>query len=664
MKRFHLAIALTALSLAAQEPPPPEPVDALMERALNDTQLRAAGRRAQGAEEAPADVTVLSGQELRALGYRTVGAALAGVLGFRSNDDQAYANVGLRGLYVLGDQNTRILVLLDGHPLNSPAEVGSSKVGEDFAIPLERIDHIEIIRGPASSLYGSNAFLGVVNVVTLEGRVDQRGVQAGIAMGGGGLGDFWGSLQFLPGSLRVGLNFGGFRREGEVRRYPGLSPDPIPREAGRESREHAYLVVQGPTWNFSSYLMNRVQRLPTAPFLAQVGSPANLYRNRIAFGEFRFEPKWGEVHGLARVYWDWNLFWDSFQYDGMREAGLDGLWTDRDLDQGLGGEVQLRWPLGDHWSFISGLDQAWHRFDYTLTGPDYRSPREIKYRVRKIYAEAEWAPSASLGITLGAQRSELFLDQGRALINPDRVFTLGRYGRTSPRLALVWRPQAGDTLKALYSEGFRNPTIFERFPEDDGLSYLDNPALRLESLRSMGLLWRRDWGSGWHGQAGLTALRWTDAIRAVDLDEQHQQYQNVAEPLKATIAEAELGWRRAAWDVRWHWAWNRWRQGSLELDNAARSQAGLRVIWHRGAWSLAGEWRGVGARSLQDYGQIPFQSTLRMSVRWERGTLHLQATGEDLLDRRPEEWVAPEYYPVRRISGDGRQARLDLGWRF
>ena len=74
------------------------------------------------------------------------------MLGFRSNRDRAYAGLGVRGLYVLGDQNTRVLILLDDHALNGPAEVGSSKVGEDFGIPLDFVERVEVIRGPASTL--------------------------------------------------------------------------------------------------------------------------------------------------------------------------------------------------------------------------------------------------------------------------------------------------------------------------------------------------------------------------------------------------------------------------------------------------------------------------------------------------------------------------------
>ena len=310
------------------------------------------------------------------------------------------------------------------------------------------------------------------------------------------------------------------------------------------------------------------------------------------------------------------------------------------------------------------MEQAWHRFEYTLTGPDFTNPREVRYRIRKIYGEAEWSPNARFSMTFGLQRSELLLDEARALLNPSRTFTLGSYGRVSPRVAWVWRPREGDTLKGLYSEGFRNPTLFERFSEDDGLAFIDNPNLRLEALQSGAVLWLRDWGRGWSSHVGLSALRWTDAIQAVDLDAIHQQFQNAREELRDRSLELEVRHRKGGWDVLAHAASHRWSAAGQEVDNAAKSQFGLRAIRTLGAWSFAGEWRGVGSRSLEGYGRIPFQSTLRASVRWESSSTSVQFTAEDLLDARPHQWVAPEYAPVRRLDSDGRQVRMEIGWRF
>ena len=72
---------------------------------------------------------------------------------------------GIRGLQIPGDFNTRILVLIDGATVN---ESWGSFAGLDYDnfVSIDDVARIEVIRGPVSSLYGSNAFFGIVNIVT------------------------------------------------------------------------------------------------------------------------------------------------------------------------------------------------------------------------------------------------------------------------------------------------------------------------------------------------------------------------------------------------------------------------------------------------------------------------------------------------------------------
>jgi len=74
-----------------------------------------------------------------------------------------------------GDYNSRILLLIDGHRTNDNI-YNQALVGAEGVIDVDLIDRVEIIRGPGSSLYGSNAFLAVVNIVTKRGR-DLKGTE-------------------------------------------------------------------------------------------------------------------------------------------------------------------------------------------------------------------------------------------------------------------------------------------------------------------------------------------------------------------------------------------------------------------------------------------------------------------------------------------------------
>src|SRR5689334_6296080 len=134
-------------------------------------EVNAASRATETVEEAPSSVSIVRSEELRQMGYPTIAEALRGVRGVFVSDDRSYATVGFRGFGRLGDYGNRVLVLLDGQPTNDDW-LGSSYVGYDARTDLEDIERIEVVRGPGSVLYGTNAFSGVINLVTrgVEGK--------------------------------------------------------------------------------------------------------------------------------------------------------------------------------------------------------------------------------------------------------------------------------------------------------------------------------------------------------------------------------------------------------------------------------------------------------------------------------------------------------------
>ena len=128
-----------------------------------------ASKREQRATEAPSSVTVIRADEIRKYGYRTLAELLRSVPGFYVNYDRNYHYLGMRGFRRPGDYDTRILLLVDGHRVNENVGDGPA-FGTQFLLDIDLIDKVEIIRGPGSSLYGSNAVLGVINVITKTGR--------------------------------------------------------------------------------------------------------------------------------------------------------------------------------------------------------------------------------------------------------------------------------------------------------------------------------------------------------------------------------------------------------------------------------------------------------------------------------------------------------------
>ncbi len=119
--------------------------------------------------DVPASITIITADEIREFGYRTLADILQSVRGFNVVYDRNYSYVGVRGFLEPGDYNARILFLLDGHRLNDNV-YDSAPVGTEFPVDVSLIDHVEIIRGASSSVYGTGALLAVINVVTKRGR--------------------------------------------------------------------------------------------------------------------------------------------------------------------------------------------------------------------------------------------------------------------------------------------------------------------------------------------------------------------------------------------------------------------------------------------------------------------------------------------------------------
>src|SRR5437764_6699690 len=112
-------------------------------------------------------VTVISGDDLRARGVTRVSDALREVPGASLVQSGSFG--AITSLFLRGGESRYTKVLIDGVPVNSPG--GSF----DFShLTTDNIDRIEIVRGPASVLYGADAVTGIVQIFTRRGTDDKR----------------------------------------------------------------------------------------------------------------------------------------------------------------------------------------------------------------------------------------------------------------------------------------------------------------------------------------------------------------------------------------------------------------------------------------------------------------------------------------------------------
>ncbi|MEC8379239.1 MAG: TonB-dependent receptor [Myxococcota bacterium] len=156
-----MLILLSAVVFAEPIDPFTEPDEAERFR-IERKVVTVATRYAQTVEQAPSIVTVITAQDIRRFGYRKVTDILQSIPGIYIKTSKEGRDLAwFRG--VISDDNNKILLLVDGVPWY---DGGYTHAWLDEYIPLFHVKQVEIIKGPGSAVYGTNAFSGVINIVT------------------------------------------------------------------------------------------------------------------------------------------------------------------------------------------------------------------------------------------------------------------------------------------------------------------------------------------------------------------------------------------------------------------------------------------------------------------------------------------------------------------
>jgi len=521
-----LAVALAvAGSLGAQEPTD-APESVLFEPL---PAVEAATLHAQTLKEAPASVTVISSEEIRTYGWRTLGEVLAAVRGFYMSYDRAYEYAGVRGFSLPGDYTTRLLVMLNGHYLTDNVYSSNGYFGQDFPLDMDLVKRIEIVRGPSSALYGSNGVFATINIVT-KSPVEAKMLRASTETGSFGEKKLELSTGMpLGGGANLIVSASAFNNTGQSLYFPGLG---WARNADGERGYHAYASLVWRNWTFTGLAGSRVKQVPTGWFGTILGDPGN---KTIDAGGL-FEAAYARDLSTSRKV-RWRIYYDQIRHMLRYDYALDGGIEDyRDWTAGdwVGSQLAYDFAVphlgvltvgGEVNADIRALQQDYqaspqHMYILSVDHPD------LSYG---IFVQQQWQIGPAWTAYLGAR-----FDDSR--LHGDFV---------SPRVALVYQASARTSYKLLYGRAFRNPNAYESY-YNDGVTEIGNASLVPERAQTFEADVEHQLGAHWNGILNAYHYQLDHLIEAVTTPAGFLQYQNAAAG-RADGVSAELNGRPAPW---------------------------------------------------------------------------------------------------------------------
>ena len=464
-----------------------------------------AAKRPQPLREAPSSTSVITQADLDAYGWRDFTEAIQSLAGFYTTDPRDSTYLGVRGVSFKGDNNGRILILVDGH---TQQELWShSAYPELLGLDASMIDHIEVLRGPASTLYGSLGFLAIINVVTRRGG-EHEWVRATYSMQN--LNGFHGVLTLghrHENGLEWGVQVNGTLSQGDSYSYqlPALSAtsgetcaDRMPRfggactgsilsnpavDAATGIAAYGHLEWKGFSLKASYQYLDK--KIPFAPFGTIFNDTTNHFLTTRAYVDMGYTAGRPETLELtARAYLDQASYVDDLKNPADANHPNSWIFHDEATPWWAGGELKLllvREPSDKlRYGFTAGGEVTWLRgndtsLDTTGASPPVQISHDLLFG--SVYGQAEVSVAHKLQLTLG-------LRDDIASQFPSEL---------SPRAALVLLPYSSGTFKLLYSHGFIHPSWYDTF-FDDKISIAANPNLTPERADNYELVYQQQLG--------------------------------------------------------------------------------------------------------------------------------------------------------------------------
>ena len=448
-----------------------------------------ASKHEQKITEAPSAVSIVTADDIKMYGHRTLRDVLNSVRGFYVSYDRIYSFVGVRGVNRPGDWGGRVLIMLDGHRLNDPV-YDSALSGTEGFLDVDLIDRVEVIRGPGSSLYGNNAFFSVINIITRRGQASSWGeVSSSVASYETYIGRFTLGHQFTNGVE--------FIASGTVRDSAGHKRlyfnelrsinNGIAENLDHDQGTHFMASARYGDFTLSGGYNDREKENPVAAYGVVFNQGRPFVYDQRAFAELKYTHEFGnDWNVLGRVFYDHYHFDADYYYDYVGAGNPADVVLNRDISlaQSWGGEAQVSKVLLDkHRLTVGGefrddLHLDLKNFD-VVSGDTYLDTRNDADNFG-LYGQGEFVLVTPLTLNAG--------------LRYDRLTAFG--DTVNPRTALIYNPWRETAFKAVYGQAFRAPNAYE-FGYLSA-SYDANPDLRPENIRAYELVWEQGFARYYH----------------------------------------------------------------------------------------------------------------------------------------------------------------------
>ncbi|HEX4858772.1 MAG TPA: TonB-dependent receptor [Usitatibacteraceae bacterium] len=647
-------------ALAWAAPVPEKDLLSLAPEDLLNVRVVAASRYEQKTSEVAGSPQVMTASDLSRAGVRSLAEALSLMGGIYLQNDGLYTRIGVRGFLRNSDYNARILLLLNGRRANELSYDGAY-FGEEGPIDISLVERIEFIPGPGSSVYGSNALFGVINVVTKTAaqmkpavQIDAHDRHAGRIEARAPFS--WGDR--ATGVVQVSRHLDRGRRR-DAAELGGAIPESL-QSAGRDrewtNRLFAALDI-GP-YNLRAYSVNREVNVANGAYFSEPLAEPQPNRDRLTLVDVGREFRLAGNHVISARLGIGDYRFRGYYVPNTRLLGPGEPTLEIATSRWVDVELKCVVPWAAHSTLVAGVEvtratSITDRLDETTTGHVLVDTRAALTR-SGVFAQNDWTPwsalTASAGVRLDAQT-------GRDVV-------------WSPRLGLVYRAASTLTLKAQHGVSFRAPNAYELYYNIPDYGYRTNPNLREEKIRSSELTMEAALGAS----ASLRISAFDNRVdRLIDFRTDPADgtlvFSNVG---TATTRGIQADWQYKAasgWQARAGLTWQRGRgiEAGAEkpLDSSPRVLAHLHLLTPS-VRGVAGAlyWRYVGPQFGHDGrngGYALVDAALIAPNIWANWDANLRIA--NLLDRHFGYPLNDEFAQGME-RGRGREISLGLRGRF